>query len=236
MSKQIIFAIALLITIAIFLYTVTRLIKYFSFTRPAFPVRDFGKRFSLMMQVAFGQTKIFRRPVTGFFHALVFWGFCIILFGSIEMVIDGLAGTQRIFSFLGPVYDVFIASGDVFAVLIAISIIIFLIRRLFLNIKRFRGIEMKKKSHLDATVALSLILLLMISLLAMNTGYIGYLGADDGEIHGVFPASKIFTGFLAGMSERGFMLMHEISWWTHILLIFIFANYLPYSKCFSFEA
>ncbi|NMB51125.1 MAG: Fe-S oxidoreductase, partial [Bacteroidales bacterium] len=90
--KQILFAITLLITIGVFVFTINRLIKYFRFTRPAFPIRDLGKRFNLMLKVAFGQSKIFRRPVIGFFHALVFWGFCVILFGSIEMVIDGLSG------------------------------------------------------------------------------------------------------------------------------------------------
>ncbi len=89
-----------------------------------------------MMKVAFGQTKIFRRPVIGFFHALVFWGFCVIIFGSIEMVIDGLSGTERALKFLGPFYDFLMASGDIFAVLVAVSIIIFLSRRLFFHIRK----------------------------------------------------------------------------------------------------
>jgi len=100
MAKHLIFTVTLLITIAVFGYTVNRLIKFFSFTKPAFPVRDFGKRFGLVMRVAFGQTKIFRRPVIGSLHALVFWGFCVILIGSIEMVIDGVAGTERVLRFL----------------------------------------------------------------------------------------------------------------------------------------
>ncbi len=232
MTRHIIFTVVLLITLGIFFYTVNRLIKFFSFTRPAFPIRDFRKRFSLMMRVAFGQSKIFRKPVLGFFHALVFWGFCIILFGSIEMVIDGLAGTERILSFLGPVYNVIIASGDIFAVLVAVAILIFLSRRLFFHIKRFEGIEMKKKSHIDANIALSLILLLMISLLLMNTGYVGYKISTGGEISGIFPVSTVVAGLFSGFSSEGFRIMNEISWWTHILLIFIFANYLPYSKHF----
>ena len=66
------------------------------------------------------------------------------------------------------------ASGDIFALLVAISIIIFLSRRLFFHIKRFEGIEMKKISHIDANIALSIILLLMLSLLSMNIGYVKY--------------------------------------------------------------
>lgn len=232
MTRQIIFAAVLLITLGVFSWTINRLIKYFKFTRPAFPVRDLGKRFNVMLNVAFGQTKIFRRPVIGFFHALVFWGFCIILFGSIEMVIDGLTGSERALHFLGGFYNFMMASGDIFAVLVSISILIFLSRRLFFHIRRFEGIEMKKKSHLDANTALSLILLLMISLIGMNAGYSGYAAREGAEIHGVYPVGAFIAGLFPRASAHSFRLVHEISWWMHILLIFIFANYLPYSKHF----
>jgi Fe-S oxidoreductase/nitrate reductase gamma subunit len=232
MTRQIIFTVTLLITFGAFFYTINRIIGFFRLTQPAFPVKDFGKRFSLMMRVAFGQTKIFRRPVTGFFHALVFWGFCVIIFGSIEMVIDGVAGTEKALKVLGPFYDFIMASGDIFGLLVAISIIIFLIRRLFLHIKRFEGTEMKKISHIDAKISLSLILLLMISLLTMNTGYVEYQRLTFGEVYGVYPVSSMLTGILSGISTEKIWLLYEISWWTHILLIFIFANYLPYSKHF----
>jgi Fe-S oxidoreductase len=232
MTRQIIFTIILLITLGVFFYTVRRLIKFFSFTRPAFPVRDFGRRFSKMMEVAFGQTKIFRRPVVGFFHALVFWGFCIIIFGSIEMVIDGIAGTDRALHFLGPVYDFIIASGDVFAVLVGFSILIFLVRRLFFHINRFEGQEMKRKSHIDANISLALIFLLMVSLAAMNTGYAGSVAAGEKAGFGIYPVSRHIAASLAGMNFGNFSLLYSIGWWTHILLIFVFANYLPYSKHF----
>ena len=126
MSKQIIFSITLLVTLAAFFFTIIRIIRFFRFTRPGFPVKNLGKRFNIMMRVAFGQTKIFRKPVIGFLHALVFWGFCVILIGSVEMVIDGISGSDRALKFLGPVYDVIMASGDIFALLVAVSIIIFL--------------------------------------------------------------------------------------------------------------
>jgi len=232
MIKQIVFASALLITLGVFSYTVSRIVSFFRFTRPAFPVKDFGRRFGVMMNVAFGQTKIFRMPVLGLLHALVFWGFCLIIFGSIEMVIDGLAGTERVLKFLGPVYDILMASGDLFAFVIAGSILIFLSRRLFFHIKRFEGIEMKKRSHRDANISLSLILLLMISLLCMNLGYLGYQQANGGSIDGIFPVGSILLNMIPALSEHTFKVMYEASWWTHILLIFVFANYLPYSKHF----
>ncbi len=232
MTKQIIFAITLLVTLAVFTFTIKRIVSFFRFTRPAFPVREMGKRFRVMLSVAFGQTKIFRKPVIGLFHALVFWGFCIIIIGSIEMVIDGLTGTERILQILGPFYSFLMASGDIFALLVAMAIIIFLSRRIFFHIKRFEGIEMKKISHIDANIALTIILILMVSLLTMNIGYINYQSRIGEEIAGIYPVSNILSSLFAGMSSENFRLLYDMSWWTHILLIFVFANLLPYSKHF----
>ncbi len=232
MTKQIVFATALLITIGVFSFTINRIVSFFRFTRPAFLVKDFGERVNVMLSVAFGQTKIFRKPIIGFFHALVFWGFCIIIFGSIEMVIDGLTGTERVLQFLGQVYNIIMASGDIFALLVAISIIVFLSRRLFFHIKRFEGIEMNKSSHIDANIALSIILLLMISLLTMNIGYVEYKSLMGEQIVGLFPVSTMFAGLINGGTAERYRILYEASWWTHILLIFLFANILPYSKHF----
>ncbi len=124
------------------------------------------------------------------------------------------------------------ASGDIFALIVGISIIIFLSRRLFFHIKRFEGIEMKKISHIDANIALSIILLLMVSLLSMNLGYVEYKKLSGEAIAGVYPVATFLAGLINGSSAEKFRLVYEASWWTHILLIFIFANMLPYSKHF----
>ncbi|MCX6305549.1 MAG: 4Fe-4S dicluster domain-containing protein [Bacteroidetes bacterium] len=232
MVKQLVFAITLLVSVGIFYFTINRIIGFFRLTKPAFPVRDYGRRFIVMLDVAIGQTKIFRRPVIGFFHALVFWGFCVIAFGSIEMVIDGLFDTERFLKFLGPVYIVISASGDIFGLLVAISILIFLFRRLFLHIRRFEGIEMKAISHMDANLALSMILVLMISLLGMNTACAALVLRSSEPMAGVYPVSSLLTGIISGFSTSHLALMYEICWWMHILLIFLFANILPYSKHF----
>ena len=232
MIKHLVFAFSLLITFVAFGWTIQRLYSFFRLTRPAFPVRDLFKRIGLTLKVAFGQTKILRRPVVGLMHALVWWGFLVILFGSIEMVIDGLSGTERILSFFGFFYDILMASGDVFALIILVMILGFLFRRIFLKVKRFTGIEMKHKSHLDANVALTMILLLMVSLLAMNTFYIVGKNLSGEEVAGLFPVSNQIAGMISGMQPGTAYAWHEAGWWTHILLIFIFANYLPYSKHF----
>ena len=232
MTRQLVFAAALLVTLGVFAFTVYRISRFFRFTKPGFPIKNIGKRFIIMLEVAFGQTKIFRRPVIGMAHALVFWGFCIILFGSIEMVIDGLAGTDKALSFLGPVYKFLMASGDIFAYIVAIAILVFLARRLFFHIRRFEGIEMKKISHLDAIIALTLILMLMISLIGMNAGYYGFKSMAGETIRGAYPLGAILAGYFTGLSADQFYSLYNVCWWTHILTIFVFANILPYSKHF----
>jgi len=230
MDKQLIFLLVLLLTLLVFAYTLRRYIGYFKHTRKGFPVRQLGRRFGVMMEVAIGQTKIFRRPVMGLLHALVFWGFLVILIGSIEMIIDGLFGTERVLSILGGFYRFIMASGDIFALIIAVAILIFLFRRVFLHVKRFSGIEMKHISHLDANVALTMILLLMLSLLGMNTFYILSAAQAGHEVVGIFPISTMLAGFIKAGDSIHFW--HEFNWWAHIGLIFVFANYLPYSKHF----
>lgn len=232
MIKQILFAVSLLITFGVFAYTIRKLIALFKLTKPAFVVKDFGDRIAVTLKVAFGQTKIMRRPVIGFMHALVWWGFLVILFGSIEMVIDGLFGTERVLGFLGVVYDILFASGDVFAFLITILVSAFLFRRIAMNVKRFSGVEMKHISHVDANIALTIILILMVTLLGMNSFYILETTSAGHEVIGIYPIASIIAGWFSGMSGETAHLLHETNWWGHILGIFFFANYLPYSKHF----
>lgn len=231
MLKQILFALVLTATLVVFAYTIRKLFLNFKFTRKS-PLRNIPQRIKVTLEVAIGQTKIFRHPVMGLLHALVFWGFLVILVGSIEMVIDGLFGTERVLKFLGPVYDVLIAFGDVFAAIIFVSVMVFLIRRIFLKVHRFYGPEMKPISKADANLALSFILLLMVSLLGMNTFYILESQSEGTSIAGVYPASLFLAEFFAPLSPHSIHFWHEFNWWAHIVLIFVFANVLPYSKHF----
>ncbi|MBK7212455.1 MAG: hypothetical protein IPH88_03965 [Bacteroidales bacterium] len=229
MVKQILFSISLLATLGVFSFTIYRLSRWFSFTQ-AFPIKDYGKRFNHMMLVAIGQSKILRRPVIGLIHALVFWGFLVITLGSIEMVIEGLTGLERPMSVTGWFYDFISASGDIMAYVVLMGIMVFMVRRLFMHIQRFYGIEMQKKSKWDALIALAIIFLLMKSLIGLNLSYIA-LHPDDHA--GVFPLSSIILPYMSGIINTDTAgIWHEIYWWSHILLIFIFANILPYSKHF----
>ena len=230
MIKQISFIIVTLAAAGVFAYSVSLIVKNVKLLKKAYPINQHGKRLKLLLEIGLGQNKIMRLPIIGFLHALVFWGFLMILFGSAEMMIDGLFGTERILSFLGPVYDILMAMGDISAYVIGVLIIVFIFRRLFLHIKRFAGAEMTHKNHVDANFALSLILLLMVSLATMNIGYIG--SVENSELLlGTYPISSIIANMINFSPE--FMLhIEHASWWVHIILIFFFANYLPYSKHF----
>jgi len=229
MVKQIIFSLVLLITLGVFSFTILRLARWFRFTKP-YPVSDIGKRFNRMLTIAIGQTKILRKPGIGLMHALVFWGFLVITLGSIEMVVEGLTGLDRPMAVTAGFYDFVMASGDIMAYVILVSILAFLFRRLFMHIGRFYGIEMQKKSKLDAFLALMIIFLLMTSLIGLN---ISYLAMHQDQAKGLFPVSSLVLSLLPGItSSANLPAWHEVSWWTHILLIFLFANILPYSKHF----
>ncbi len=232
MTRQIVFIIVLLATLGVFSYTAIRVIRLFRLTRPAFAVGDIGKRILLTLKVAIAQSRIFRRPFSGVLHALVFWGFCLILFGTIEIVIDGVIGAERSLQILGPFHTFMMAAGDIFALIVAISIVLFLARRVFTNIARFSGEEIKRVSKIDATFALSMIFFLMISLLGTNASYMALMNAGDEQIAGAYPAASLFLPLFAGAGDDTLHLWHELFWWAHILLIFIFANILPYSKHF----
>lgn len=224
MTAQLIFTGLLMLTLAVFSWTVLTYVYRFNLTG-SYKITHWGKRIGIMFRVAIGQSRIFRRPVIGFFHALTFWGFCVITLGSLEMVVDGLTGSERSFAGLGVIYDVITGSGDIFALIVLVSIIIFLIRRLFLNIKRFYGVEMKEKSHIDALIALTMIFLLMVSLLGYN---VSSVLSSPTSIAGNYPVSS----FLASLFSSSPPHLTGFFWWSHITLIFIFANILPYSKHF----
>jgi len=228
MTKQLIFIAVVLISAGVFAYSIRNIFLNISFLKKAYPVKEFGKRLAMLFNIGFGQTKILRFPLIGFLHALVFWGFLAILFGSGEMLIDGLFGIERSLEFLGPLHHFFMASGDIAGLVILILILVFLFRRFFLNIKRFSGIEMTHKAHKDASFALLLILLLMVSLLGMNMGYVK-LHPNEASY---YPVSRFLAQLLLPDNQHFNHIIEQTNWWAHITLIFFFANYLPYSKHF----
>lgn len=228
MAKQFIFLLLALATFGFFGYTARRIFSYFKLTKAESRFDRLGERTSLMLRVAFGQTKILRKPIAGLLHALVYWGFLVITVGTLEMIIDGLFGTHRILgSFLGPVYDFITLSGEIFAVIIIAACIIFLIRRYIIKPTRFTAPEMKPSSRWDATLILGMILLLMFSLIGMNMGHI----VSDPATPGSYPVSRMLVN-MGMLSAEAAPAVGEANWWIHVTLVLVFLNVLPLSKHF----
>ncbi|MBL4754729.1 MAG: hypothetical protein JKY52_14190, partial [Flavobacteriales bacterium] len=226
MTKQIAFAIFMALSLGLFTFTLLRLVSFFKLTKKAFPIDRIPERIGILMLVAFGQSKILRRPMIGLMHALVYWGFLVITIGSAEMVFDGLVGTERALSFIGTAYSFVTASGDLFAAFIIFACTAFLVRRHIMKVKRFSGVEMTTKSSADATLALSMIMLLMISLIGMNAGYLAVHGQDA---VGYYPVAAYLVDMISPDNAHSVL---ETNWWIHIVTIFVFMNILPYSKHF----
>lgn len=195
------------------------------------------QRWKNMAKIALGQYKMVKRPVSGVLHVIVYVGFIIINIEVLEIIIDGLAGTHRIFSFLGPVYNFLIGSFEILAFLVFVAVIIFWVRRNAIRIKRFLSPEMKGWPKMDGNLILYFEMVLMGLFLLMNAAdfQLQLQGADhyasgDGTITGSFPISGYIASMLNGMSVSSLIVLERSAWWIHILGILVFLNYLYYSK------
>ena len=191
-------------------------------------------RWMTMARVALGQSKMVVRPVAGFLHILVYVGFVIINIEVLEIVIDGLIGTHRVFAFMGAFYSFLIGSFEILAFLVLLACVLFMIRRNVLQIKRFVMQEMKGWPKLDANLILIFEVVLMSAFLLMQGADLALqnLGADHYVKAGSFPISSFLLPLFDGMSIEAIVMIERACWWFHILGILAFLNYLPYSKHF----
>lgn len=243
-TSQIIFTILVVAAFGFFFFTMGRILRILFRAKKEYRWDKIGERLWLTLLVAFGQTKMMRKPIAGILHAIVWWGFLVITIGTVELIIDGITGKERVFSGLGLLYDVITASAEIFAALVIVACVVFLIRRYFIKPRRFSSKEMKPKSRIDATMILTFILVLMVSLLLMNLGYLGsewpregafpvsmwlFETFDDplGPDYGVMPIYRLVTGETSTYRQ-----VHDVNWWIHITGVLVFLNILPYSKHF----
>ena len=191
-------------------------------------------RWMTMARVALGQSKMLVRPVAGFLHILIYVGFVIINIEVLEIVIDGLIGTHRVFAFMGAFYSFLIGSFEILAFLVLLACVLFMIRRNVLQIKRFVMHEMKGWPKLDANLILIFEVVLMSAFLLMQGADLALqnLGADHYVKAGSFPISSLLLPLFDGMSIEAIVMIERACWWFHIIGILAFLNYLPYSKHF----
>jgi heterodisulfide reductase subunit C len=195
-----------------------------------------AERWALMTKVALGQSKMVVRPVAGLLHIVVYAGFVIINIEVLEIIIDGLFGTHRVFRFLGGFYGFLIAAFEVLAILTWVACALFLVRRFVLRIRRFWSREMTVWPRTDAGLILTFEILLMSAFLLMNAAdhTLQGMGAEHYVQAGAFPVSGVLAGLLgfAGMAPSTLIGIERFCWWFHIIGILGFLNYLPYSKHF----
>ena len=190
-------------------------------------------RMKNMFRVAFGQTKMVSRPIAGILHLIVYIGFVFINIELLEIVLDGLTGKHRLFApYLGSFYNFLIAMFEVFALLVLIAVFFFWTRRNVLKIKRFWKDEMKGWPKKDADYILYFEVVLMILFLSMNStdSLLQDLGATDYIKAGSFPVSQFLTPLFDSFELETLIFLERTFWWLHITGIFIFLNYLYYSK------
>ncbi|UXX80086.1 (Fe-S)-binding protein [Reichenbachiella carrageenanivorans] len=192
-----------------------------------------GDRWKAMMLIAFGQKKMFKKPIPAFLHLLIYVGFLVINLEVLEFLIDGLFGTHRIFApYLGAFYNVAMNIFECLALGVLISCIAFLIRRNVIKVSRFTKPEMKGWPAMDGNLILIIECVLMMAILKMNAadqvlqsrGVAGYV--DTGHLMISSLMIPIFEHF-----SDGFLIFTErAAWWFHIIGIFTFAVYVTYSK------
>jgi len=190
------------------------------------------ERYGNVARIALGQSKLLKRPISGALHAIVYLGFIIINIEVLEIIIDGLLGTHRIFAFLGGFYDFLIGTFEILALLVLVSVVLFWTRRNVLKIKRFLSPEMKGWPKQDGNIILYFEVVLMGLFLIMNSS--DYALQQMGAAHyiqaGSYPVSSLFAGVFDGMSQSSLIVIERSAWWLHITGILIFLNYLYFSK------
>lgn len=193
-------------------------------------------RLKTMLKVAFGQGKMFSRPVVGAMHFVIYAGFLLINLEVLEIVLDGIFGTHRLFApLLGGFYPVLINFFEFLAVGVLAVCVVFLIRRNVIKTERLqpsRHRELNGWPVLDANVILVVEIVLMLAILSMNAA--DSLLQERGNAHYLATGSFAFSQFLkplyAGLSDGGLVALERGAWWAHILGIFAFATYVTYSK------
>ncbi|GAB2984724.1 (Fe-S)-binding protein [Mucilaginibacter puniceus] len=193
-----------------------------------------ARRWKVMAKVALGQTKMTKRPVAAILHFFIYVGFVIINLEVLEIMIDGIFGSHRIFANpLGGLYSFLIGGFEVLAILVLVACVVFLARRNILKLKRFSGVEMTEWPKSDANYILLVEICLMTAFLTMNAADYKLQLLQFGHYikAGSFPVSSFIAPLLSNNADT-LVITERVCWWIHIVGILAFLNYLPYSKHF----
>ncbi|MGB1451541.1 MAG: Fe-S oxidoreductase, partial [Marinirhabdus sp.] len=229
---NILFTLVLIAGIGYFALNIRKLIRNIKIGRPAHTSGHKGKRWANVVRIALGQSKMVVRPVSGLLHIIVYVGFIIINIEVLEIVVDGIFGTHRIFAGMGAPYDYLIASFEILALLVFMGVTLFWARRNILKLKRFWAGEMTSWPKNDANYILYFEMILMLLFITMNTAdlQLQHLGAAHYTRAGMFPVSGTLLPLVSSLSESTLIIIERSAWWLHIIGILVFLNYLYFSK------
>jgi heterodisulfide reductase subunit C len=224
---NIVFAIILIAGIGFFVKNIRKLIRNIKLGKSVERSDNKSARWKNMIKIALGQYKMVTRPVSGILHVLVYVGFIIINIEVLEIIIDGLFGTHRVFQpILGDaIYGFLIGTFEILAVLVFVSVIIFWIRRNVIKLKRFLSKEMKGWPKNDGNNILYFEMVLMSLFIIMNATDVPFQEMSIGN-----PISQFVAPWFNGIAPETLHIIEQSAWWLHIVGILIFLNYLYYSK------
>jgi heterodisulfide reductase subunit C len=193
-----------------------------------------GARWKNVVLLAFGQKKMFKRLTPAILHFLVYAGFIIINIEVLEIVLDGVLGSHRLFApALGGLYHLLIGIFEILGALVLVSCAIFLVRRNVIKLKRLNQGELAGWPKTDANAILITEIVLMSLLLIMNAADFNLQQMGSAHYYNTgapFWVSGLIAPLFSGMSESSLIILERSCWWLHIVGILAFLNYLPYSK------
>jgi heterodisulfide reductase subunit C len=192
-----------------------------------------SERMKIMLLVALGQKKMFTRPLAAFLHLLIYVAFIITQIELIEIVADGFSGGHRTFrEALGGFYTFMISFIELLSIGAFIATIAFLSRRNLLKLPRFNMAELKGWPMKDANLILVMEIVLIACIFTMNGTDEVLLSKKSGLpiSYGFIISSKLGPMLFGGFDVHTLHVLEQVGWWGHILMVFAFLNYLPYSK------
>ena len=234
MVKIIIFSLLVIVGFGFFGYNIWKVRSNILLGRDVNRSDNFWTRLKLMTLVAFGQKKMFSKPIPAFLHLALYLAFVITQIELIEILADGLSGGHRsLRAFLGGFYTFMISFIEILSVLAFIATIAFLARRNMLKVPRLRMSELKGWPTKDANLILIFEVILLVCIFTMNGADEAAQVLSSNSSYGFTVSQFIGPVFFGGIkSIETLHLLEQIGWWGHIIMVFIFLNYLPYSKHF----
>jgi heterodisulfide reductase subunit C len=234
MLKIILFSLLVIVGFGFFGYNIWKVRSNILLGRDVNRSDNFWTRLKLMTLVAFGQKKMFSKPIPAFLHLALYVAFVITQIELIEILSDGLSGGHRSLSVsLGGFYTFMISFIEILSVLAFIATIAFLARRNMLKVPRLRMSELKGWPTKDANLILIFEVILLVCIFTMNGADEAAQVLSSNSSYGFTVSQFIGPVFFRGIkSIETLHLLEQIGWWGHIIMVFIFLNYLPYSKHF----